>query len=442
MKDIKEIETIIVLMFENRSFDHLMGYLGLPPYSRNVEGLQDIPGYTNEYNGFDYAPFRLANPDQKLLDDPPHEREDIGAQINPDPDTQPYSMKGFVRSYSKVREIDPADKPMVLGYYLAQDVPATHFFATRYGICDHWFAAIPTGTQPNRLMAMSGYALNDRNQSLMLPKQDLIYDWLDRNKITWRVYHQGIPFFLMMEDWQIRILTDDNHFRDYGALQDDLSSNEPFPQVVFIEPRYTDAPHVEMPCDDHAPSPITPGQNFLKNVYSTLITSSNIWQKSLLIVNYDENGGFFDHVPPLKIPTNPPNGANYQFGPFTTTGPRVPAYLISPFVRPGAVYKGNLDHTSVLKCIARRFGNGSYSADVDARPVGDIWDALELDVPRDDADFPPPASDAGFTPGSPPEDEIPQAFAAAAASAKANAPTATQAKFPELFSHFDNIQPG
>jgi phospholipase C len=220
---------------------------------------------------------------------------------------------------------------------MAQDVPATHFFATNYGICDRWFAAIPTGTQPNRLMAMSGYTLTDRNQKLMLPKQDLVYDWLDRNKISWRVYHQGLPFFMMMDDWHVRILTD-HHFRSYDDFQDDLNSgDEPFPQVVVIEPRYTDAPHFEMPCDDHAPSPITSGQNFLKRVYSDLMTNWDRWQKILLIVNYDENGGFFDHVKPPSIVTNPPHGATYTYGPFQTAGPRVPAYIISPFVKPGAV---------------------------------------------------------------------------------------------------------
>ena len=199
MKDITQIETIIVLMFENRSFDHLMGYLGLPPYSRNVEGLQKIPGFTNEYNGFEYPIFQLGNPDQKLPDDPPHERPNIGAQLDPDGDNS-YSMKGFVRSYAQVREIDPNDQPIVMGYYTAADVPATHFFASNYGICDHYFAAIPTGTQPNRLMAMSGYTLSDINQSVILSKQDLVYDWLTRKGISWRVYHQGIPFSMMMDD--------------------------------------------------------------------------------------------------------------------------------------------------------------------------------------------------------------------------------------------------
>lgn len=441
MNNIQQVETIFVLMFENRSFDHLMGYLGLPPYSRDVEGLQKAAGFTNEYNGFEYPIFPLGNPNKKLPDDPQHERPFIATQLDPDGDDS-YSMRGFVRSYAQQREIDPGDKPIVMGYYLAEDVPATHFFATYYAICDRWFTAIPTGTQPNRLMSMSGYTLSDVNQSAIMPKQDLVYDWLDRQKVSWRVYHQGLPFFMMMEDWHLRVITDSKHFRSYDDFQADWNSGEPFPQVVFIEPRYTDAPHVETPCDDHAPSPIAPGQNFLKGVYSDLLTNWDRWQKSMLIVNYDENGGFFDHVKPLPIPTNPRPEARFKFGPFRTTGPRVPAYIISPFVKPGAVYHGNLDHTSVLKCLAKRFGDGSYSAEVDARPVGDLWDILELDSPRDDdAGFPPPPASAGFTPNVIPSEPLQLAFADAVAKAKNADATATQKRFPELFSHFENIGP-
>src|SRR6267378_7625744 len=83
MRDTNKVETIIVVMFENRSFDHLMGYLGFPPYNREIEGLQKATEFTNSYNGFQYAPFHLGDPDKKLPDDPPHDRNDIGIQIDP-----------------------------------------------------------------------------------------------------------------------------------------------------------------------------------------------------------------------------------------------------------------------------------------------------------------------------------------------------------------------
>jgi phospholipase C len=289
-------------------------------------------------------------------------------------------------------------------------------------------------------MAMSGYTLNDVNQSVILPKQELVYDWLTKKKISWRVYHQGIPFFMMMDGWHLEMLNSDN-FRSYEDFQEDLlNTDEPFPQVVFIEPRYADAPHVEAPCDDHPPSPITAGQNFLKQIYSDLITNWDAWLKTLMIVTYDENGGFFDHVKPLPIPTNPRSEATFQYGPFATTGPRVPAYLISPFISKGAIYSKPLDHTSILKCIAKRFGDGSYSPEVDTRPVGNIWDALDLDEARgDDADFPPPPNVVGFTPNATPTEPIPQAFKDAIVKAQAAAPDKVQAKFPEPSSHFENL---
>jgi phospholipase C len=77
---------------------------------------------------------------------------------------------------------------------------------------------------------------------IRVSKQGLVYDWLTRNRISWRVYHQGIPFFIRMDDWHVGVLTDD-HFRSCDDFQSDLGSDAPFPQVVFVEPRYTDAPH-------------------------------------------------------------------------------------------------------------------------------------------------------------------------------------------------------
>jgi phospholipase C len=132
------------------------------------------------------------------------------------------------------------------------------------------------------------------------------------------------------------------------------------PQVIFIEPEYTDGPHLA-PNDDHSPTGVAPGQAFLAGIYQT-ISASKRWDETLMIVTYDEHGGFFDHVSPLAIPTDV---AGYQF---QTTGLRVPAFLISPYVTPGGVYSGNLDHTSILQLLADKFNaGGTYSAPVSAR---------------------------------------------------------------------------
>ena len=443
MTNLSQFDTILIVMMENRSFDHLLGYLSLPAYGRkDVDGLK--PAMSNTFNGKKYPVYHLPSAESKLPADPPHERSYITTQLlgkataNGAIDTPPpYPMSGFLKSYSQVPNIDVKNSPVPMGYHVATDLPATDFFATQYCICDRWFAPIPTGTQPNRLMAMSGETLNDVNQKLILPRQELVYDWLTERNVRWRVYHQGIPFFMLMQGWHLKTLID-SHFRDFDDFQNDvaLESDDTYPQVIFVEPRYADAPHVEAPTDDHPPTPIINGQHFLLKIYSDLVGNPDRWSKTIMIVTYDENGGFFDHVSPLPIVTNPPTGATYP--PFLSTGPRVPGIIISAFVEPGSVYSGDLDHTSILKFIAKKFGNGQYSPAVDARPVEDLTGALVRDAPRDD---PPMPVGIGQTPVSPPSEPTPLAFKDAIGKAAYISPVAAMDRFPELFTHFDEYSP-
>jgi hypothetical protein len=152
------------------------------------------------------------------------------------------------------------------------------------------------------------------------------------------------------------------------------------PQVIFVEPTYQDSPHTGRSTDDHAPAGISDGQQFLMEVYKTVTANSAFWKSALLIVDYDEHGGFFDHVSPPLIPTNPPGGAEWS-APFKSLGVRTPAFIISPFVSPGAVSHNLLDHTSVLKLLGEKFGTGSYSPDVDSRPVSSISHVLDFTNP-------------------------------------------------------------
>ncbi len=436
--NLNSVDTIIVVMLENRSFDHQLGYLSLPPYNRpNVEGLK--PGMMNSLNGADFPIFHLPDPSKKLPDDPPHDRYDISMQLTGLPGSAgppPHPMIGFVESYSQIRAIDAGDQPVVMGYYTGQDLPATNFFVQNFGICDHWFAPLPAGTQANRLMAMSGYSRIEKNQGLLLPHQKLVYDWLNDRKIRWRVYHYGVPFAILFDDWHLRVLVDP-HFRHYGSFQDDIlnEKDKTFPQVIFIDPRFADAPHFEAPNDDHPPSPTLAAQQFLLQIYSDLMTNPRRWNKTVMFITYDEHGGFFDHVSPLPIGMKPPGKT--KFPPFESTGLRVPAYVISPYVEPKSVYQGNLDHTSILKLIAAKFAGGHYSAAVDRRPVGDLTDVLTRSKPRKDCTLPPPPNAVGYVPKTKPMTEIPQSFQDALAKSKKKNPKAAKAKFPELFSHFD-----
>jgi phospholipase C len=262
MTDLNKIDTIIIVMMENRSFDHMLGYLSLPDYGRtDVEGLRykansNPPVWDSEFVvPGPYTPFRMPDPKAPLPNntDPPHERRPyIEKQLGvPDSDGV-YPMNGFVQSYDGKISVNGADQPVVMGYFTGEDLPTTHVFAENFLICDHWFSAIPAGTQPNRLMAMSGQSRLDMNVNKPpLPDQYLVYHWLRDHGVRWRVYAESLPFFaLMPSQWPLL----SGNLRFFSHLAHDITQESPdtFPQVIFVEPRYTNAPHVESPHDDHA----------------------------------------------------------------------------------------------------------------------------------------------------------------------------------------------
>jgi phospholipase C len=165
-----------------------------------------------------------------------------------------------------------------------------------------------------------------------------------------------------------------------------------------------------------------------------------------MVVTYDEHGGFFDHVSPPALRTDPPPGALYQRA-FETLGVRVPAFVISPFVDPKTVFKERLDHTSILKLIGQKFGkDGSYSTLVDSRPVGSVADILNAPGSQRPAPQIPslvpylrkqPAP-AGFLPGTPPTTPIQQGFQDAL-NVMRNHPDRPAGKFDHLISKFPEM---
>ena len=120
-----------------------------------------------------------------------------------------------------------------------------------------------------------------------------------------------------------------------------------------------------------------PDKNFLMKVYNAMTRDPDLWAGTVMIITYDEHGGFFDHVSPIDLLTLPTVPATYE--PFRTGGVRVPAFIVSPFVKPRDVYNEAFDHTSILKFIGDRFGiNGAYGFGVDQRAVASISEVLDL----------------------------------------------------------------
>ncbi len=274
-----------------------------------------------------------------------------------------------------------------MNYQTPATVPIMGFFARNYRVCDRWFSCIPAGTQPNRLMAMSGFTRIDTNQNA-LPNQMLAYDGLTSHNVKWRVYHHGFfPFYTPMPRWAEVSLGDPFRTFDRFAIDVELEADATFPQVIFVEPNYTDGPHLVEGTDDHSPSSVYGGQQLMRDVYTSLVRTKR-WNNAVVIITYDEHGGFWDHEQPIELETVAPDDI---FPVFETSGVRVPALILSPFVSAGTVFHGSLDHTSILKFLGQRFGmGGGYSPDVDRRNVGSVADLLDgLANPRQLAPAPP-----------------------------------------------------
>lgn len=396
MAGIDDIDTIVVVMMENRSFDHVLGHLHHPQYGNraDIDGLVD-PETTSEYDNFYdnqvYKPF--AAKDEVLPHDLPHTRSTIATQL--DVENGQTTMAGFVKAYvDSTHSVVSAPPPM--GFQIPPALPVTDFLANEYLVCNSWFAPVPSGTQPNRSVAFTGNTLIDDNVTGLIPHDQLVLDWLTAHDVRWRVYHSGLSFFLLFDPTKEFFST---RFRSVRELARDFQQERPAraPQVIFIEPEYEDSPvHLGFtPNDNHPPLAMGPGEAFLHMVYSALATNPKRWARTLLIVSYDEHGGFFDHRAPPPLRMDPPTGAHYT-DPFVTAGVRVPALIASPLVGRGSVSDALFDHTSMLQLFAEKFAKGAdqYSEDVNkrmAQGVHSLSVALTRTTPRQDLPLPPAA---------------------------------------------------
>jgi phospholipase C len=434
-----EIDTIVVVMFENRSFDHVLGHLSHPDFGKRtaVEGLGNpatTTRYDNVYDQQIYKPFPMQ--DGVFTHDPPHGRKTIATQL--DVINQQATMRGFVKAYVQ-RTHSAVTEPPPMGFLVPGAVPVSGFLAAEYGVCNRWFSPLPTGTQPNRSMAFAGETLIDENAGLSIPNRGLVLDWLAQRGVRWRVYHSGLSFFVLFNSPHVL----GPHFRSVRRLAQDFMDEpaDEAPQVVFIEPEYDDSPvHFGFaPNDNHPPLPMGPGELFLHNIYAALTANPARWAKTLLVVTYDEHGGFYDHVEPMRIPYIPPTGARFGTA-FETTGVRVPALVASPWVSRGSTIDAPLDHTSILQFLAEKFAGGpeQYSRQVTRRRQHGIQSlsAVLSDEARQDLPLPPAnpiVTTSLMRPGSKqPQNENQAAFSVTArALLQADRPRALD-RFPEL----------
>jgi phospholipase C len=342
------IDHLVVLMLENRSYDHMLGYLG---HGRGLHG--------DEYN--------LVDPL-----DPASEKVQVGGgagyvtAVNPSHNflsvetqlygrsggyTRPAPMSGFVKSYTATANGDVDTGKTIMACHDPSSIPALTTLAREFCLCDRWHASVPGPTWPNRFFAHA--ATSDgvvADEITHLYDMRTVYDALADRGITWNIYYGDIPQSIMVQHHGDAL----GHLKSFHQFHTDLENGE-LAAYTFIEPRYLD--FFEWKANDqHAPHDIPLGEYLIAEVYDTL-RASRFWNSSLLVVLYDEHGGFFDHVPPPEGVPNPDGKTSVDpdFD-FTRLGVRVPAVLVSPWVERGRVDSTLYEHASLPATVRSLFG--------------------------------------------------------------------------------------
>ena len=403
-----DIQHVVILTQENRSFDHYFGsYRAVRGFSdQSMAFQQPDPANTTASPIGVLLPFHLdtsmtnAACTHDITHDwvPQHQSWNNGA------------MNGFVTSRLA---INANDAVLSMGYYTRADIPYYYAVADAFTICDNYFCSVLGPTDPNRLYTMAASIDPDGKnggpilQSIVANRSAfygrLTYttmpEQLQARGVSWKVYSSPDETILggILSD---NVLSYFKNFQDPSSVLHQNAFGPQFPVDFLSDVASGNLPQVSwligsVVTSDHPPSPSIFGENILSLIVSALTANPTLWAKTVLLVNFDENGGFFDHLPPVTAPLGTPD--EYVMAPAVPdstvtgspaiTGPiglgfRVPMLIISPFSRGGQVSSDLFDHTSVLRFLETLFGAEVPNLSAWRRAtVGDLTSALNFKKP-------------------------------------------------------------
>jgi phospholipase C len=343
------IDTVIVVMMENRSFDHVFGALSLVE-GKAVDGL--TAGITNP--DLDGNPIPIAKAETDCVPDPPHGWNSSHNQYHSG------ANDGFVKEY---QQSEPAAFPgEVMSYQTRETMPVSYALADGSALCERWFASVMGPTWPNRFYGHAGTSAG--HQGNELPAEGGFYTFptiwskLDEAGVPWRYYYTDLPFLALFQD----------HVRpETTSLLEQFffdAANGDLPPVSWVDPGFSFN-------DDHPPHPVGRGQEFLAALYKALAASPH-WENCLLIITYDEHGGFFDHVaPPTTDDDDIADG-------FDQMGFRIPVVVTGPYVNP-QVNSTIFDNTSWIKYICDTYGIAPWTRRIAAaNSIATLFDTDRL----------------------------------------------------------------
>jgi phospholipase C len=346
------IDHFVILVQENRSFDHYFQSLGRSDVDVAPLSYQN-PDPSGE--GQFLRPYLL---DDLCLDDVPHNVIAVHHQVAGG------QMNGFVAA------ANPGGR-RALGYYDGGALNYYHWLANTFALGDRYFASVPGPTYPNRMFLLSGWSHNHtKNEPLRgLDAEESLFHQLAEKKLSFTVYSDAGTF----EEALFPTFHRENpgRFRTLAHFAADAKSGK-LPSLSWVSSTYGGADAT----DEHAPANVQLGQAFVAKIVSAVVNGP-AWPRTALILTFDEHGGFFDHVPPPRacLPFARATPWPMPFDPFRELGVRVPVIVVSPYAKPGYVSHHVYSHTSILRLLQARFDLPAFtSRDANEVPLYDLFD--------------------------------------------------------------------
>jgi phospholipase C len=356
-------------MLENRSFDHMLGFSGITGTSAATGKPAAIDGLkgneSNEYRGHKYL-VSVGAPDV-ATHGPGHEFADVVEQLYGEGvvyrsggDQPRVTNGGYVASFARVNPDSPGD---VMKCFAPSQLPVLNALVREFCVCDRWFSSMPGPTWPNRMFAHAGSSagFDDSPGETHEAEWELtggvkfaggnLFDHLKAAGVKYRIYaDDDFPNVAELEN--ISVYSDVREFED---LADDLKDPHFDASYVWIEPSYDVLDHFRDGNSQHPLGSVAAGEAIIKATYEA-IRNSPVWEKSLLIITWDEHGGFYDHVTPGAASANGFSPGSKHGFLFDHLGVRVPAVIVSPLIPKNLIEHRPFEHSSIPATVQRIFG--------------------------------------------------------------------------------------
>jgi phospholipase C len=388
------LKHIVVLMMENRSFDHMLGFAksatwpidGLAGTETNKDSVGGVAQVSSDsgYAG-DFTP------------DPGHAGFDVLTQFYGDAGTsvlQEPNMSGFVRSYEG-KNLKPQDAHRIMKCFSPQTLPVLTRLAQQFCVCDRWFSSVPGPTFPNRAFMHGATSIGRVDMGIDWRNMSTtIYERLAQNKIDSVIYYHDSTMASTFNG-----LAGNLDF--FGSFDDDFLAacdGNDLPPYSFLEPRFANSAGGNgqpafSASDQHPDHDVKEGEALIQTVFNAVWKNTKVRNSTLLVIVYDEHGGLYDHVAPPT--TVNPDGKVWAGDPATTLDPpfdftrlgvRVPAVLISPYIAAGTIDHRVYDHSSIIATALKHLIPNVANANLTLRDklANTFEDNLSLQQPRTD----------------------------------------------------------